>query len=89
MKIADMRRHGRQGNVAPLPAAILEHLGRKLRATYHETSERPKFVGDPALPLEFDPLLYRLYQKERTFRLERAETTGLAAVAVALGTMSL
>ena len=74
----------RRSNLPPLPAAVLDHLDQKLRATYYECSDRPKYVGDPALPVEFDPYLYRLEQKERAMRVERVGREGLAAVQAAL-----
>jgi len=89
MGLAETQRRKRQNNLPPLPATVLDHLGQKLRATYYEISDRPKYVGDTALPVEFDPYLYRLVQKDQAARIERTETAGLAAVAVALGTMPL
>jgi hypothetical protein len=82
--VGSVPRSRSRSNLPPLPPAVLDHLGQKLRAVYYETGERPKYVGDTALPLEFDPYLYRLYQKERASRVERAESAGLAAVAMAL-----
>jgi hypothetical protein len=64
----------------------MAHLGRELRSVYYEMSDRPQYAGDPALPLEFDPYLYRLHEKERASRLDRAGQLGLAAVSTALGT---
>ena len=78
----------RRSNRPPLPAAVLDHLGQKLRVAYYERSARPKYVGDPALPVEFDPYLYRLEQKERAMRMERVEQVGLAAVQAALADLS-
>jgi hypothetical protein len=55
-----------------------------LRADYYERSDKPRYLGDPALPLEFDPYLYRLEQKERALRIVRIRENGAKAVADAL-----
>jgi hypothetical protein len=80
----DAGRFRNRSNLPPLPSTVMDHLGQKLRAVYYESSDRPKYVGDPALPLEFDPYLYRLEQKERAMRIERVGQQGLTAVASAL-----
>jgi hypothetical protein len=66
-----------------LSGSVSEHLGRQLRAMYVGLQEKPAFVGDPALPLEFDILLYRLatVNNDRA----RAQQNGINAVAAALG----
>ncbi|MGO4524294.1 hypothetical protein AB4097_05445 [Microvirga sp. 2MCAF35] len=71
-------------NVPPLPHSVQEHLGRMLRADYYELADKPRYLGDPALPLEFDPYLYRLEQKERALRIMRVREQGTRAVAEAL-----
>ncbi|WP_246388798.1 hypothetical protein [Microvirga mediterraneensis] len=71
-------------NVPPLPHSVQEHLGRLLRADYYERADKPRYLGDPALPLEFDPYLYRLEQKERALRIMRVREQGTQAVAEAL-----
>jgi hypothetical protein len=71
-------------NVPPLPRSVQEHLGQKLRADYYERGDKPKYLGDPALPIEFDPYLYRLEQKERASRIMRIREHGATAVAAAL-----
>ncbi len=71
-------------NVPPLPHSVQEHLGQILRADYFERSEKPRYLGDPALPLEFDPYLYRLEQKERARSIMRVREQGTRAVAEAL-----
>ena len=76
-------------NVPPLPHAVQEHLGQMLRADYYERTEKPRYLGDTALPLEFDPYLYRLEQKERALRLMRAREQGTRAVAEALSGLEL
>jgi hypothetical protein len=45
---------------------------------------KPQYLGDPALPIEFDPYLYRLEQKERASRIMRIREHGSTAVAMAL-----
>jgi hypothetical protein len=71
-------------NAPLLPHSVQEHLGRMLRADYYERSEKPRYLGDPALPLEFDPYLYRLEQRDRTVRVKRIREQGTQAVAAAL-----
>src|SRR5919107_5998051 len=73
-----------QSNVPPLPRSVQEHLGQTLRADYYLRGDKPKYLGDPALPLEFDPYLYRLEQKERAHRIMRVREQGTQAVADAL-----
>lgn len=75
-------------NVPPLPHSVQEHLGRMLRADYYELADKPRYLGDPALPLEFDPYLYRLEQKERALRVMRVREQGTQAVAEALAGFS-
>ena len=71
-------------NVPPLPRSVQEHLGQKLRADYYMHGDKPRYLGDSALPVEFDPYLYRLEQKERASRLMRIRDQGTTAVATAL-----
>ena len=78
-----------RSNVPPLPPAVQEHLGRMLRADYYERDEKPRYLGDPGLPLEFDPYLYRLVQKERALRITRIREQGTRAVADALSDLVL
>lgn len=52
-------------NLPSLPRSIQEHLGRKLRTAYYQTSDKPVYVGDPALPPELDPHLRHLERRER------------------------
>lgn len=88
---AHLSRTGAQtrSNVPPLPSSIQEHLGQMLRADYYERAEKPRYLGDPALPLEFDPYLYRLEQKERALRIMRIREQGTQAVADALSGLTL
>jgi len=76
-------------NAPLLPHSVQEHLGRMLRADYYERAEKPRYLGDPALPLEFDPYLYRLEQKERAIRITRIREQGTQAVAEALSELTL
>ena len=78
------KRRRARSNVPPLPRSVQEHLGQKLRADYYERGDKPKYLGDPALPIEFDPYLYRLEQKERATRIMRIREHGASAVAAAL-----
>jgi hypothetical protein len=59
-----------------------------LRADYYERSEKPRYLGDPALPLEFDPYLYRLEQKDRAARIKQIHEQGTQAVADALSRLA-
>jgi hypothetical protein len=77
-------RESRSGPGAALPRPIQEHLARQLRAAYHERQEKPAFLGDAALPREFDDYLYRLWSSETAHRRRRAGACGLAAVQTAL-----
>lgn len=77
-----------RNNVPPLPHAVQEHLGQMLRADYYERADKPRYAGDPALPLEFDPYLYRLEQKERALRIMRVREQGAQAVAEALSDLN-
>jgi hypothetical protein len=76
-------------NVPPLPHSVQKHLGQMLRADYYERAEKPRYLGDPALPLEFDPYLYRLEQKERALRIMRVREQGARAVAEAFSDLNL
>jgi hypothetical protein len=77
-------RKGRCGPGAALSRSVQEHLARQLRAAYHERQDKPAFLGDTALPREFDDHLYRLWSSERAHRRRRASQCGLAAVQAAL-----
>lgn len=61
-----------------IEAPIQEHLGRELRAAYGTVEAKPAFLGDPALPPEFDDPVRRLHQSHK------AHDTGVAAVERAL-----
>jgi len=68
-----------------LPRPIQEHLGQQLRTTYNaEESEKPAYLGDTALPLEFELQLQRLEASERRRLREMAHDLGTQAVEQAL-----
>jgi hypothetical protein len=73
-----------RSNTPSLPIDIQDHLGQMLRAEYYERGDKPRFLGDPALPLEFDPYLQRLDQRERALRSSMIGDKGRHAVAAAL-----
>jgi hypothetical protein len=50
----------RDGGHDPLPKPIQEHLGRQLRSTYNAEADRPAFLGDPAIPPQFERLIRRI-----------------------------
>jgi hypothetical protein len=75
----------RRSNLPPLPRPVQEHLGQKLRAQYHETGDKPKYLGDPMVPVEFDPLLDQIDKTERKRKAEKIGELGREAVAAALG----
>ena len=61
-----------------LDRPVQEHLGQQLRTTYHALADKPAFLGDPALPTEFDPHIQRLEARERV------HARGIEAVRTAL-----
>lgn len=73
-----------RSNTPSLPVNIRDHLGQLLRAEYYERGDKPRFLGDPVLPLEFDPYLQRLDQKERALRASMIGEKGRQAIAAAL-----
>ncbi|MFC1459788.1 hypothetical protein ACETIH_24415 [Microvirga arabica] len=81
---ADRSARRYRSNTPSLPAGIQDHLGRLLRAEYYERGDKPRFLGDPALPLEFDHYLHRLDQKDRDLRSSMVREKGRRAVAAAL-----
>ena len=48
-----------------LAPPLQEHLGRQLRTAYHAMAEKPAYLGDPAIPPEFDRYVQRLEARER------------------------
>ena len=56
-----------KGDGAPPPAldrTVQDHLGQKLRAAYAEIAEKPAFLGDTALPPEFEHKLLEVETAE-------------------------
>lgn len=50
---------------AVLPRDVQEHLGQQLRTEYDVVAEKPAFLGDPAIPEQFDWHIMRLETRER------------------------
>jgi hypothetical protein len=67
-----------------LPRPLQEHLAQPLRSTSEVTSEKPAFLGDPAIPVEFEHHLQRLEEVETGRRREKVHTQGFEAVKNAL-----
>ena len=67
------------GAAAPLSRPIQEHLGRQLRSVYNESAAKPAFLGDSALPAQFERLIRRIETSERVHEV------GVEAVRRALG----
>ena len=65
----------RRGNI---DKPVQERLGRELRVTYGAIEAKPAFLGDPALPPQFDEPVRRFQ------RAQKAHETGVAAVERAL-----
>lgn len=74
---------GAGGPVAPLERPIQEHLGKQLRSTYNVLTEKPAFLGDPAVPSQFDGLIQKLEARDRQ-RTEAIHDRAVAAVEGAL-----
>ena len=70
-----------------LPRTLQEHLAQKLRSAYHELAEKPAFLGDPAIPVEFEYHLARLEAIEKGRHMEKVRNHGLEAVKSALEDM--
>ena len=64
----------------PIPFCSLGHAC----SLYNLRGDKPRYFGDPALPVEFDPYLYRLEQKERASWIMRIREHGTTGVAAAL-----
>jgi hypothetical protein len=67
-----------------LPRPLQDHLAQQLRSAYHTLEDKPAFLGDPAIPVEFEHHLQRLEAVERVRRTEKVRTQGIAAVKSAL-----
>jgi hypothetical protein len=62
---------GAPDEAAPiLPKPVQEHLGQKLRAQYYETSDRPAYVGDPAIPRSCSVSILDLGTRRRVADIE-------------------
>ena len=61
-----------------LPRPLQEHLAQQLRAEYQLVADKPAFLGDPAIPPEFDRHIRRLDVQEK------AHDLGVEAVKAAL-----
>jgi hypothetical protein len=49
---------------AGLDRSVQDHLGQKLRAAYAEVEEKPAYLGDPALPPEFEHKVLAIEKSE-------------------------
>jgi hypothetical protein len=67
-----------------LPRPLQEHLAQKLRSAYHELADKPAFLGDPAVPVEFEHQLQRLEAVEKVRHTEKVRNQGIEAVRSAL-----
>jgi len=73
-----------RSNRPPLPRQVQEHLGQKLRAQLYEDAPKPQYLGDPAIPREFDSLIERIESQDRAKRSERIARIARQAVEDAL-----
>lgn len=76
-----------RSNRPPLPRQVQEYLGLKLRAQLYEDSPKPQYLGDPAIPREFDSLIARIEARDRAERSERIGRIARQAVADALANL--
>jgi hypothetical protein len=67
-----------------LARPLQEHLAQKLRSAYHELAEKPAFLGDPAVPAEFEYHLQRLEAVEKVRHEEKVHNRAVEAVKTAL-----
>ena len=82
--MANERKDERSGEGSGLPRPLQEHLAQQLRSTYQATAEKPAFLGDPAVPAEFEQHLQRLEAVERGRRREKVHNEAIEAVKTAL-----
>ena len=73
-----------RGKASGLARPLQEHLAQQLRSTYQSLAEKPAFLGDPAVPPEFERHLQRLEAVERGRQREKIRTKGVEAVKTAL-----
>lgn len=62
------RRPARDGAIpgpVVLSKEVQEHIGQQLRTEYDIVAEKPAFLGDPAIPEQFDWQIARLETRER------------------------
>ena len=69
---------------AVLPRPLQEHLAQKLRSAYHELAQKPAFLGDPAVPAEFEYHLQKLEAVEKVRHTEKVHNQAVEAVKAAL-----
>jgi hypothetical protein len=67
-----------------LARPLQEHLAQKLRSAYHELADKPAFLGDPAVPVEFEYHLQRLEAVEKVRHEEKVHNQAVEAVKTAL-----
>ena len=67
-----------------LARPLQEHLAQKLRSAYHELADKPAFLGDPAVPAEFEYHLQRLEAVEKVRHEEKVHNRAVEAVKTAL-----
>lgn len=53
-------------NDPALAPEVREHLARKLRAEYEVQADKPAYLGDTALPPQFERYVRKLETRERT-----------------------
>jgi hypothetical protein len=63
---------------------LQEHLAQQLRTTYHVMTDKPAFLGDAAVPPQFEEHLRRLEAKDRERHHEKVRQRGIEAVESAL-----
>ena len=76
--------HGSREPASGLARPLQEHLAQRLRSAYHELSDKPAFLGDPAVPVEFEYQLARLEAAEKVRHKERVHNQAVEAVKAAL-----
>ncbi|MBZ6078769.1 hypothetical protein [Microvirga puerhi] len=76
--------HKARSNLPPLPRQVQDYLGQKLRAQLYEMAPKPKYLGDPAIPQEFDALIEKIERREQATRSEQVARIAQQAVEEAL-----
>ncbi|MER2264457.1 hypothetical protein [Methylobacterium oxalidis] len=49
-----------------LPEPVRDHLGQQLRTVYNVESDKPRYLGDEAVPQVFEPQIKRLETRLKT-----------------------